>query len=123
MLLRHIFKATHNSSGNNITKYIFVTVAFLCFPAHGNITCAGIPEKVYAGAHGAYPSEISFWVVLNGARYRLGDSSDNLAKARYAMALTAFSASQAVNLSFYSLDSCEAAVSGAAVPTAVFLGR
>jgi hypothetical protein len=34
--------------------------------AYANVTCSGIPERVYAGAHGPNDAGSKFWVVFAG---------------------------------------------------------
>lgn len=95
---------------------LFLTTSF----AHANVTCSGIPERVYAGSHGPNDAGGKFWVVFTGWHtYLLGHHSDSLAKSRFALAQTALATGKSLELSFFSHSSCEQARVDGAVPTAL----
>lgn len=106
-------------------KYVAMLLAFATASyAHANVTCSGIPVRVYAGAHGPNDATGKFWVVLSGWQtYLLGHHTDDLAKARFALAQTALAAGKPLELSFYSYSTCEQARDDAALPTAVAMAQ
>lgn len=90
------------------------------------VTCIGTPKQVYAGAHGPSPSEQSFWLLLDGdhQKYNLGLVSDDLAKARYSMVLSALHSSSSIVMQFYYLSSpssCINAITDKATPSAMYI--
>lgn len=92
------------------------------FGAVANVDCRGVPKRVYAGAHGPNSAGAKYWVVFNNWDiYLLGDVSNELAKARFAMAQAALVANKELELSFYSLTTCEQARTDKALPTAASL--
>ena len=105
-------------------KFLFL-IFISSFQVNANVACEGVPDKVYAGAHGPHPSESSYWVVLEGSsqRYWLGSFNDDLAKARFGMAQTALVASKKLSLSFYSSNSCQEAASNVARISAAYIKK
>ncbi len=92
--------------------------------AHANVTCSGIPQRVYAGAHGPNDAEGKFWVVFaDWQQYLLGHHSDSLSKSRFALAQTALATGKSLELSFFFHSTCEQARIDAALPTAVAVAQ
>ena len=88
--------------------------------AEANVACSGTVERVYAGAHGPSGAGSKFWIELASGTYPLGVATDDLAKARYAMALSAFAAGSTVTLMFYSHTTCAQALLDGVTPTAMY---
>ncbi len=87
-----------------------------------NVNCGGIPERVYAGAHGPNGAGGKYWVVFqNWDTYLLGDNDNDLAKSRFSLAQVSLISGKEIQLSFYSHDSCEQAIADKALPTAMSL--
>jgi hypothetical protein len=89
--------------------------------AEANVACYGTVERVYAGAHGPNGAGSKFWIELASGTYPLGVVTDDLAKARYAMALSAFAAGNEVVLMFYSHTTCAQALLDGVTPTAMYV--
>lgn len=86
----------------------------------GGVNCVGTPKAVYAGDHGPFPAEQSFWVTFKeGGHYFIGQVSDELASARYSLLLAALMAEKQVTLRFYTKSTCEEAIQQKAVPTSL----
>ena len=107
-------------------KILAITlISFFSIDAFSTVTCVGVPEKVYAGYHGPFPSEQSFGVILKdgSGRITLGTVDDDLAKSRYSMVLAAQRSSSEVVIKFYGLsspDDCNTAISTNAFPTEMY---
>gem|GEM_PF-3976152 len=101
---------------------ISLLLLFISLNAFSNVDCRGIPKRVYAGTHGPNSAGLKYWVVFNNWEvYLLGDVSNELAKARFALAQAALVANKEFELSFYSLSTCEQARNDKALPTAASL--
>lgn len=100
----------------NFFIIIFITFSSTSFAYP---TCQGIPNTIYAGAHGPSPSEANYWVTFEGSslRYRLGLPSDDMAKSRFSLAQTALVAGKQFILKFYTLTTCEEASSSGSLPS------
>jgi len=103
----------------------FIIFGLCTFSAYATVQCVGVPERVYAGFHGAYPAEQSFAVMLenSGGKIVLGHVTDDLARARYSMALAAQRSSSELVIQFYSFsspDDCNTAISAKAIPTSMY---
>lgn len=103
----------------------FMTLCFCATQAFATVQCIGVPDRVYAGYHGPYPSEQSFGVILKdiNGRVTLGQVDSNLAQARYAMALAAKTTNTEVVIEFYHLsspDNCSTAIATNALPTSMY---
>jgi hypothetical protein len=88
---------------------------------HANVSCFGAVQRVYAGAHGPSPAGNMFWVQLPSGIYRLGLVTDDLAKGRYAMALSAFMAGRPLVLKFFSHTTCDQALLDGVTPTEMYM--
>ncbi len=102
-----------------------IIISVISIDVFATVQCIGVPDKVYAGYHGPYPSEQSFGVILKGVsgRITLGKIDTDLAKARYSMVLSAQRAQAEVVIEFYHLsspDDCSTAISTRALPTAMY---
>ena len=92
------------------------------FATHANVTCSGVPERIYAGAHGPNDAGSKLWVVFAGWQaYSLGHHTDSMARARLSLAQTAMATGKSLELSFFDHATCEQARTEASVPTAVAL--
>ncbi len=100
-------------------KKILLLAGVLMTPmAHADVTCMAVPSVVYAGIHGPSPVGSMFWVSLpNVGTMPIGLASDDMAKARFSMAQTAFVAKKTLILKYYSHTSCKAAADARATPT------
>jgi len=104
--------------------FLGFALTLMSFFAFANVDCRGIPERVYAGAHGPNGAGGKYWVVFgNWESYLLGDNDNDLAKARFSLAQTSLVSGKAIELSFYSHTSCEQARTDKALPTAMALVR
>ena len=88
---------------------------------HANVSCFGTVQRVYAGAHGPSPASTMFWVQIPSGLYRLGLVTDDLAKARYAMALSAFMAGRPLILKFFAHTTCDQALLDGVIPTEMYV--
>lgn len=101
---------------------LVLLAAMFASTSFADVTCSGIPERVYAGKHGPGDSGYQYWVVFPGWQiYLLGDYDDVLAKARFALAMTAHVTGKSLELSFFSQSTCAQAQSVVATPTAAAL--
>lgn len=99
-------------------KWALISLSLLSINATAEVECSGIPSIVYVGLHGAYPASETFFVGLPGkGTMPLGLSDDDKAKARFAMAQTAFIAQKKLMLKYYNHSSCAVAQAEYAVPT------
>lgn len=104
---------------------LFIILGMCAVSVNATVQCVGVPERVYAGFHGPYPSEQSFGVVLKNisGKITLGKIDDDLARARYSMALAAQRSSSEVVIEFYhfsSPDDCSTVISAKSIPTSMY---
>jgi hypothetical protein len=101
-------------------KYFLLVLSIFTFSAQARVTCVGIPSAVSAGLVGPSPSGTTFWVALpKKGTMPIGLVSDELAKARFALALTAYTAGKTLLIEYYYKDSCSDATASRAIPNRV----
>ncbi len=103
-------------------KVLSLLLVMLSNGVLANINCSGVPERVYAGAHGGNGAGGKYWVVFsNWEAYPLGLVTEELARSRYSMAMTALVSGKSIEMSFYSHVSCLDARTAQIEPTAMSL--
>lgn len=104
-------------------KYMITIITLsLSIGVLANVNCSGVPERVYAGAHGGGGAGNKYWVVHpNWETYSLGSVTEELAKSRFSLAITALVAGKSIELSFYTHTDCDQAREEKVEPTAMSL--
>lgn len=97
---------------------IFALSSLWVLPASANVVCEGIPTAIYAGVHGPGANGSTYWANLpEHGLVPLGLIGDNIADARFSMALAAYAAKKKLHLQYYSETSCVNARANITSPT------
>lgn len=95
-----------------------MTSFFWSLNSFSDVGCSGVPSAVYIGIHGPSPAGDTFFVNLpNNGAMPMGLVTDQKAKARFAMVLSAFHAKKTISLNYYNYTTCETARAEYATPT------
>lgn len=94
---------------------------FLSLTASANVNCSGHALVVHAGIHGPIAAGNKYWVSMESGTYQIGLMTDEVAKARYAMLLTALTTGKTIVLKLYSHATCEQALLDGATPTGMYV--